>query len=120
MSDTDQERAENERVERLARERTPGPWRIQPRFPKDRTSPYEILNTAGDQSPAIVLALAHQGWTHSGEANARLIAAAPDLLAAVENALGCIESLPESVYGVDIEELATELRSAITKATGGA
>jgi hypothetical protein len=47
-----------------------------------------------------------------GQANARLIAAAPDMLAACESALERIDGMNEAMHIVD------ELRSAIAKAKG--
>lgn len=120
MTDLDSERDENAYVERLARERTPGPWRIAPRYPQSPNSPYEILTANGDISPAYVLAVA-PGGHHSGEANARLIAAAPELLAALEKAYET--DLAEARFeGYDFEgsPLGTMMRAAIAKARGEA
>jgi hypothetical protein len=63
------------------------------------------------------------GGTGEMEANARLIAAAPELLAAAIKSHEPYESLSESdirtLYGVGEAELALSLRAAITKATAG-
>jgi hypothetical protein len=58
---------------------------------------------------------------HCGDeahANARLIAAAPDLLYALGLALGILCHLDEAVPAVCIEEAIDEARAAIAKATG--
>jgi len=52
--------------------------------------------------------------TKTAEANASLIAAAPDLLAALEAALDCIEG-----FGSEDEALLSHINNAIAKAKGG-
>ena len=53
------------------------------------------------------------------EANARLIAAAPDLLVALQQALSLIDAY-RRISGGDGDLAAATVRAAIAKATGGA
>jgi len=55
----------------------------------------------------------------SAEANARLIASAPDLLEACQEALAYCEHLKSSMFGVEPSH-ADNLRAAIARATGEA
>lgn len=106
---------------------TPGPWfadacgKIWRRNPQDL---YEYGGTVAGDKP---LAVAYLGWIEEGEqgfpleANARLIAAAPELLAAAKN-FDAYEKAVEA--GDDIDAMciyaATSrmMRAAIAKATG--
>lgn len=73
---------------------TPGPWEFfgavhdedgEPGFFSITNGIIEVANTASGDVP-----------THTEEANARLIAAAPDLLAALESLLAvCVEELDD-------------------------
>lgn len=53
------------------------------------------------------------------EANARLIAAAPDLLADLQEACDRIEDLVSRLGGTDPEKATKQYRATIAKATGG-
>jgi hypothetical protein len=99
---------------------TPGPWfhdgngNVWRRDPKDL---YQNGGTvAGDKS----LATIHKGWHHDGaegypvEANARLIAAAPELLEALKQA---VTSMQDSGYQ-NSHVAVRAARAAIAKATG--
>ncbi|WP_152980874.1 hypothetical protein [Stenotrophomonas koreensis] len=99
---------------------TPGPWfhdgngNVWRRDPKDL---YQNGGTvAGDKS----LATIHKGWHHDGaegypvEANARLIAAAPELLETLEGFVACWDTCASPV------EFAEKARAAIAKARGEA
>lgn len=77
---------------------TPGPWASKKIF----TGSYHIQ--AGEQ------VVAHAGYEDRAEANARLIAAAPDLLAALQ---GLLDGFSDYV-GPNINAA----RAAIAKATG--
>ena len=96
---------------------TPGPWNCNRASAAGR----EII--VSEVSPVDVAVLSHRDKSQSEiNANARLIAAAPDLLEALE---WCAETLavfvadgsaaPESVIGKNL----TTARAAIAKATGG-
>ena len=104
---------------------TPGPWieaahsthdiRICAGPPNDRYSVAVVEGRIFRGSPDPKLA------TSEGLANARLIAAAPDLLAACQAALRLYGSDAEGANGcASPEELAIDLRAAIAKAGGGA
>ena len=54
------------------------------------------------------------------EANSRLIAAAPDLLADLQEACDRIEDLVSRLGGTDPEKATESYRATIAKATGGA
>ena len=82
---------------------TPGPWRIG-------TPPPNGEQTIGD-AMGMMVAVATTGPGVDTEANARLIAAAPDLLKACQSA---------EWDGLLPEFTCDKLRAAIAKATGGA
>jgi len=84
---------------------TPGPWTLS------STYPLHVTAAGGEYivSPG--------GIMPSGKANARLIAAAPDLLTAVLLAADYFERLPQFPdRGVDIKAVTLALRAAIAKA----
>jgi hypothetical protein len=87
---------------------TPGPWLYQPCAGQHDFAVYQEEN--GD---CVALVRKYD------EANARLMAAAPDLLAACRDALRYLNN-PEEFDG-DLTEIAfaTDLENAIRKATGG-
>lgn len=82
---------------------TPGPWHAMP------FKGGETIYAADSHRVAECLASGKHG--EAAEANARLIAAAPELLAALQNILAA---------NPDLAEVADEARAAIAKATGGA
>lgn len=90
---TDEEMAQENA--RLLAQHTPGPWRYN--WP-------DIIGGGGIVAEVNTI---HQ----RGVADARLIAAAPELLAALQNIL---------TANPDLAEVADEARAAIAKATGGA
>ena len=87
---------------------TPGPWVIT----KDHAKAYAFIRPIdGEHSPIATIE-----WTDSGsiEANAALVAAAPDLLAALELCERALE-----VRDAEAEEFAAKnARAAIAKARG--
>jgi hypothetical protein len=86
---------------------TPGPWLMEPYL--DKPGEYEIAPAGADGLPDWSREVA---LTCSSDADARLIAAAPELLAALRDLVamsGCSEE------GVDIWDAA---RAAIAKAEG--
>lgn len=100
---------------------TPGPW--EHREATENGTSFVLRRwriTAGDQFIGEVGAAVHRCGSHNenhGDANARLVAAAPDLLAACRKLLNVLESEPECAIYRAHAELA---RAAIAKATGGA
>lgn len=93
---------------------TKGPWRV---FDKSHT---ECRITYGPHD--LVLAKVFDGSEFdSADANARLIAAAPELLATVEAAyvlLGSIRTQWDGRHSAEGQGLLCDLRDAICKATG--
>ncbi len=94
-------------------EHTPGPWRLENNIAYGwKTNPYSItVRKRGVHSVAVANIPAKQTITREEAlANARLIAAAPDLL----------EALEAVICGVpDTWEAVKNARQAIAKATGG-
>jgi hypothetical protein len=97
---------------------TPGPW-----IEKEWTECLTIFPHKGNEDePGYPLATVHKDPKHGftadrARANARLIAAAPDLLAALENLLNPIEK------GWKVDDMTVrieEARAAIAKARGDA
>ena len=97
---------------------TPGPWAVWTEEKTRRDDVYIAGNPTG--APGGMRHLAYMVSTSDGdqtEANARLIAAAPDLLAALESALAMI---CEECADGECTEQAAAARAAIGKATGRA
>jgi len=92
---------------------TPGPWRVEKRyFVESNTDPKDILGigTVADCRP-------YATDRHpEAEANARLVAAAPDLLAALA---GLVERLERENGWVQTEDGLSAARAAIHKALHG-
>lgn len=96
-------------------EHTPGPWDVKPDL-----IGYVEASIADDKgasiSPiAVVFEHSEYGRSLPAKANTRLIAAAPDLLAALEGLLAAFDS---DFHDLMIAKLAA--KAAITQATGGA
>lgn len=87
---------------------TPGPWAVH----AHATDTYTIY-VAGRHWDS--WAVAHVGYTKEDESNARLIAAAPDLLAALQACDEAMEYMSE--YDIPIT-LPEQVKAAIKKATG--
>lgn len=91
---------------------TPGPWSIEPAWSERCGGDVAIVNrgVSGDDWDICTV--------HSTEANARLIAAAPELLAV---AMKCADEF-DGDYGSNVPlyyvSLLDELKAAIAKATG--
>ena len=99
---------------------TPGPWIIRkeakaPNAVVIHTPSEEIVATAWN----LMLPNGASPFTDN-EANARMISAAPDLLAACERALGRIEFMQtgDSVAQIANAPMVRQLRAAIAKARG--
>lgn len=96
---------------------TPGPWKIETapnRFGKDFTGVSTVCDFGHDQWANLALC-ANNGM--NGDANARLIAAAPDLLEALKYAERMLDSYKTTHVGVHHAAL-EKARAAIAKAEG--
>jgi len=103
-----------------ATKHTPGPWAVRESSnPKNGAAWRDIVSTAGHFSPSYV--------GEAMEQDARLIAAAPDLLALAARGASLADAVAESAYDVgkhteDIRRLAywaLDARAAIRAAEGG-
>lgn len=83
---------------------TPGPWNFQ------NATPDECAAVETRAKPYATIAVMHHGDPMESSANARLIAAAPELLAALENLRDNFD-YPPAAYQIIVD--------AIAKATGG-
>lgn len=91
---------------------TPGPWKLLPNHDGGRSSARVVLESNENHPIAsVVQEVANPVVRLQDMANARLIAAAPELLAALE--LACTQLDPHS-------EAIRQARAAIAKAKGGA
>ena len=94
---------------------TPGPWTVQP-------GGYcrSVIHRAGHPDQVVSNAYGNE---ETAAANARFIAAAPELLAALESiAAGSVQDTGENGMGtvnIDRETMQLIARAAIAKATGG-
>jgi hypothetical protein len=102
-----------------AAQHTPGPWEVFPAY--TGTSRFPVGINHGDGSSSIFAEVNGRGGVDGQNmADARLIAAAPDLLAALQRALPLIEKC-ERESGSGLGELyAKAARVAIAKAEGRA
>lgn len=89
---------------------TPGPWYVDTQAKRA-----DYIRAVGDELPgtcAVAQMCSRGGWSESN-ANARLIAAAPDLLEALELCLHAVK-----LAGWEGDYSAQKARAAIAKATG--
>jgi hypothetical protein len=91
---------------------TPGPWKLATTYAKAQAGKYQVVPWATQRQPIARVAARPDYPPEQAEADARLIAAAPELLEALRECLGVLESYA----GHPIVEAA---RSAIAKAGGG-
>lgn len=86
---------------------------------KHTQGPWEILNTleicAGKKDICEM-----KGWMNEDQANARLIAAAPDLLNALEDLVSLAEVIMRENGEYMVDDELTDARNAIAKAKGEA
>ncbi|MBB5770839.1 hypothetical protein HNP47_000808 [Brevundimonas vesicularis] len=108
---------------------TPGPWRIDVNGSEDwsvdydgPSSTYMTICGARPQPVCFAVEPSAYGNDEEVEANARLIAAAPDLLAVAIKShqpyVGLDEEDIRCLYGADEADLTMALRDAISLATG--
>ena len=90
---------------------TPGPWKVE----EQRGRVLSIVNHED-----VGVAFAGTAGVPSNDANARLIASAPDLLASAEKALAYLTSDLVANTGLDDCRVCDQLRRAIRRAIGGA
>lgn len=99
---------------------TPGPWTVQPR----KNNYIDICHNQRDMPGAITLALcrvqSRDSWIDESFANASLIAAAPELLDAVERLLVMLEEphANEHAQKTEMKRSMSQAKAAIAKATG--
>jgi hypothetical protein len=101
---------------------TPGPWKVERQY--TATNRFPISHKIDAYCSGILAEVTGQGGTETENlANARLIAAAPELLEALGYALRLMEGAEE--YGWqelnhgDREQAQKDARAAISKAEGG-
>lgn len=107
VSDTLQEQQENERVERYEKLRSPGPWRARPS--QSEVGGRVVLDARGTR-----VALAYGG--PGTDADAALIASAPELLEACREALDLLDVGVDQA--ADPAGCMRRLADAIARATG--
>ena len=100
---------------------TPGPWHYE----KSEHWPHEFVITGSNEHGGYVLPILGRthNWPHNAEANARLIAAAPDLLSVADEApilskYHTAAGFESERFIADDEAWSTKKRAAISKATG--
>src|SRR5690606_37089094 len=97
---------------------TPGPWFHDGNGNVWRRDPKDLYQNGGTVAGDKPLATIHKGWHHDGaegypvEANARLIAAAPELLRALQAMVSVTDK------GLRPRAARNNARAAIAKATG--
>jgi len=97
---------------------TPGPWNVEADQENAHLHPcyqYRFI-TAGNEDGGTWEIVARMPDAPNQEANARLIAAAPELLAALKGISAALNQ--PATYPTDIEYCRTHARSAIRKALG--
>lgn len=87
---------------------TPGPWTMVGR---------EIFGQAFDQSARLICDKVKGGSPESADANARLIAAAPDLLAVVRRFVQLYDGVRDSL-GPSVSNMLAHAEAVIAKAGG--
>lgn len=99
---------------------TSGEWRLDT-APSGRAYGVSAVTPLGLRVPVVVWRGIAKPASDKGQANARLLAAAPDLLAVAIKSHEPYEGLSEddirSLYGPEEAELALSLRAALSKAT---
>ncbi|MPM95619.1 hypothetical protein SDC9_142774 [bioreactor metagenome] len=102
---------------------TPGPWFVDENNDIWRRDPKELYENGGGVAGDKPLACCYKGWFGEGQtgypaaANAQLISAAPDLLAALKKALEALERADD--YGVPgLGRVIDAADDAIRKADG--
>lgn len=89
---------------------TPGPWKAN----------FKSLATVEAENGAVVAKVQRLGSLTTMQADQRLIAAAPELLAAATRAEAFIASFDDDNKADDVAGMLRDLRAAIAKVTGEA
>lgn len=103
---------------------TPGPWFSDQEGNVWRREPAELYQNGGKVAGDKPIAVTRRGWTEEGEIgypfkdNARLIAAAPELFAALQEAIEIIESLDGRDNSCNPMTDISDLRAVLAKSTG--
>ena len=103
-------------------EYTPGPWRVSDGDSfsggSDVSEPpeYEYIVLAERKTPSAIASFWDFDWGDEAQANARLIAAAPELLEAAQAAVAALSQ--NAVFPADIAAAKKWLGDAIAKARG--
>lgn len=101
----------------MSTKHTPGPWFFDKKGRVWRRNPSDLYENGGSVAGDQPIAFANIGWTGEGnqsypiESNARLIAAAPDLLEALKFVM--------SAHGEQLDLAFQQAQEAIAKAEGG-
>ena len=90
---------------------TPGPWKVAPELTGKGDVSHYIFEDEAD--PAELLASIH--YVNESEANAALIASAPDLLAALRRLESAVTTSQSGAY---LDVVCAEARAAIARAEG--
>lgn len=96
---------------------TPGPWKLEPAAPNGWHITCEILT----RKSLVGYTYSHTGQKEMDDANARLIASAPELLEALRLALTCLDAMADgrALDVVDIVgDAATQAAAALARAEG--
>ena len=92
---------------------TPGPWRVSEKR-GDLIDIRHENNEPGAMSLNLAQVVARQSWLKEAEANARLIAAAPELLAALIKCADALDGVScQSWCGQIIDEARAEIAKAL-------
>lgn len=98
---------------------TPGPWHVEPH--RDDCLWVAVPAPVGRKVIAVLCIGFDEPWDSQQHANARLIAAAPDLLEALKAAQRDLETVEREMQGIAPEAVSPALpiiRAAIAKAEG--
>lgn len=96
---------------------TPGPWKALKATVRGETTEWFVTDD-DDEGVAVIASCVTDKTGEPSEANARLIAAAPELLEALEGLCGLAELRPGHLQ--DYKAAVAAARAAIAKAKGGA
>jgi len=101
----------------MATKHTPGPWAVED-IKSQGTMVYRRIHVGKTALGAISAYKLPKGRDAEAEANARLIAAAPELLAALEIAEGFISGFEGDELQEGVDWMLSTIRAAIAKAEG--